>query len=476
MSCSSLPEDLWKKILHFVPYSERLGSCSSVSWTLYRAAAAAATQEVMLSGGSTQRFMGLQQWMLHHGHHITSVQLSASNATLTELPCPNLRSLKLVFTTVQLGASSTQLGVLHRCTRLTKLQVNSCLYTDGQNGLAALSALVCLQHLELHISYNNGAHCQMPSTVFQHLQQLTYIDVLDRQPQFLNTRTLEHISCLVNLQELRIESKVSLSPSTIPGISRLTALHTLSLQDVELDPVCLQDCTQVQSLQLCYLQYDPHVAAAAYSSLTASSKLQKLRVTVVDLPPGIWRHVFPQDRKLPALQEFVVDFNDWDVSLPPPSAVLGTDDISCLVSCCPGLRDVEIDAQPGLGLAGFAKAAALTSLKVGFMQEVDFEPTGSALSKLVSLEQLSIWLVGPITPSDLLCLTALTTLTRLSIDALNAPGFGLADGVDLCLTLVSAMPRRFGVCISLHGVPCSKPWHKWLANWTAAQQLHTHDT
>jgi len=429
----------------------------------------------MLSGCSTQRFMGLQQWMLHHGQHITSVQLSASDGNLTQLPCPNLRNLKLAYMTVQLGASSMQPGVLHSCTRLTKLQLISCRHTDGRNGLVALSALVSLQHLELQISNSNSAHCQMPSTVFQHLQHLTYLLLRECVAPLLTTHSLEHISCLVNLQELRIDSKVLVSPSTTPGISRLTALTTLSLERGQLDPVCLQDCTQLQelvltavtiisadgaagaagaaalhnlvgrlqqlqSLQLFDLQYDWRVAAAAYSILTASSQLQKLVLYVRDLPSGVWRHVFPPDRQLPALQEFVVRFNRWTATGPPPPAALGTDDISCLVSCCPGLRNVDVHVQPDLRLADFAKVTGLTSLAVSRLNAGAFESLGD-LSKLVSFEALSVGLAGPINPCNLLCLTALTRLESLSIDTGTAPEFEGADDVDVYLTLVRAMAR-----------------------------------
>jgi len=447
----------------------------------------------MLTGCSAQRIMGLHQWLLHHGQHITSVQLGVGDATLTRMPCSNLRNLELVYMTVQLGASSTHPGVLHSCRWLTRLKLN-CVQTDGQNGLAALSVLVSLQHLELHISSQHSG--QLSSTVFQHLQQLTYLALRDYMGPLLNTRSLEHISCLVNLQGLLIDSKVLLSPSTIPGISRLTALTTLSLEDVQLDLVCLQDCTQLQelvltavtiisadgaagaaalhtlvgrlgqlqSLQLCDLQYDWHIATAAYSSLTASSKLQKLILIVADLPPGVWRHVFPPDRQLPALQGFALHCTSWITEESPPPAALGTDDISCLISCCPGLRDVDIHMQPGSQLAEFAKAAGLTSLSASPVHAEDFESLRS-LSGLVGLQGLSVGLVGPITPCDLLCLTALTGLTALS-------AFTEAEGtndVDLSLSLVRAMPGPLWGLKSSRGVSSSKHWHKRLASWTAIQ-------
>jgi len=126
MSWSTLSEVFWKHILVHIPLSHRLGSCSKVNKTLYRAAAAA-TQHIELYHGEAvvQRLPGLCQWMLHHGQHLTSLRLSAfgaqSGRTLKQLPCPHLRELGLGSMQVQLCGSSTQPGVLHSCTRLTKL-------------------------------------------------------------------------------------------------------------------------------------------------------------------------------------------------------------------------------------------------------------------------------------------------------------------------------------------------------------------
>jgi len=140
------------------------------------------------------------------------------------------------------------------------------------------------------------------------------------------TESLQHAGCLANLQELSLLfSNVPLSPSTTPVLSGLTTLRKVSLVHASLDPSILQDCTQLQgldlqsvsiisaggaaalhsllggvqqlqSLQLIKLEYDWPVATAAYTSLTASSNLTTLELTVDHLPPGIWQYVFPLDR------------------------------------------------------------------------------------------------------------------------------------------------------------------------------------
>jgi len=461
MPWSTLSEDVWNLIFVHVPLTHRLGSCSRVNWTLYRAAAA--TQQITLYKGKAgvQRLPGLDHWMQQHGRHLTRLQLDALDGALTELPCPNLQELYLGDMRVQLSGSSTQPGLLHSCTRLTKLYLVACKFANGHSSLATLSSLVRLQRLTIMAvvseSTDDGG---MPSTVLQHLTQLTHL-YLDNADQLLNADSLQHVSCLVNLQELHLAySTVPLSPSTTPGLSRLTALRKVRLEDVNLEPSILQDCTQLQgleldrlaiisaggaaalhsllgrlqqlqSLQLVELEYDWPVAAAAYTSLTASSHLQRLKLDIDNLPSGIWPHVFPPDRQLPALQELNLgsygedeDEDDEDEPGPPAAAAAtpGTDDLGCIISCCPGLHTISIDVQPDTNLAELAKASGLTRLSVEGLHAEGFASL-RALSGLVSLQHLSVAPGAPITPQDLLRLTALTGLISLRVDPGIAPQF-----------------------------------------------------
>jgi len=475
MSWSTLSEDIWKCILEYVPLTDRLNSCSVVNKTIYRAAAAATC---VVESCDVHSPAGLCQWMTLHGQHLTSLQLQRLGVKGTQLPCPNLRELDLTFIDVQLGGSSTQPGVLPSCTRLTFLRLNNCYFTstDDQYGssLAALSVVVNLRHLELMDGRDAGGSW-MPSAVLQHLSHLTYLDVYDQAGHMLGTSSLQHASCLTNLQELHIASfggsdrRISLSPSTTPGLSRLTALKKVALQGVSLDATVLEDCTQLQglmlqwvniisaggaaalhsllgclqqlqSLQLHALEYDLPVAAAAYTSLTASSALQQLHLTVDNMPAGVWRYVFPPDRQLPALQELTLDWSGGpvEVPIPPPAAAPGTDDLSSISVCCPGLCSISIFVQPDTQLADLTKVSSLTSLYVSELHEEGFESL-RALSALVSLQELSVDLGGPITPRDLLCLTALRPLTRLCIDRGMAPEFEGADDVTLDIAEVRTM-------------------------------------
>jgi hypothetical protein len=76
-------------------------------------------------------------------------------------------------------------------------------------------------------------------------------------------------------------------------------------------------------------------SAAAFSALTASSKLQSLTITYNALPAGVWPHTFPAG-KLPQLQflELVEPRMASGGSEPPKG--------SLLASCCPGLRHLDV--------------------------------------------------------------------------------------------------------------------------------------
>jgi len=115
---------------------------------------------------------------------------------------------------------------------------------------------------------------------------------------------------------------------------------------------------------------------------------------------------------------------------PAAAATPGNADLSCITRCCPGLHRISIDVQAGAQLAELAKVSGLTCLWVSGLYAEGFASL-RALSGLVSLQELSVYLNGPITPQDLLCLTALTRLTRLLVDPEQAPMFEGADHAEL---------------------------------------------
>lgn len=171
---------------------------------------------------------------------------------------------------------------------------------------------------------------------------------------------------------------------------------------------------------------------------------------------GIWPHVFPPDRQVPALCDLILisnEVDEVDEPIPPAAAAAGTDDISFMIRCCPGLHSISVDVQPDAQLSDLTKASGLTSLSVWGLQPESFESL-RALSGMVSLQELSVNPGGPITPQDLLCLTALVQLTELSIRQGMASEFNGADDVYLELTQVCTMSANLYLLMSVnHHMP-----------------------
>jgi len=475
MSWATLSVDIWTKILQFLP-PDCLGPCSTVSKTLQHAAAAATT-EVFFQQGSAHRLAGLLHWILRYGRHLTSLDLRLPAGTF---PC-----------SVQPGVNKIAC-VLDSCTQLRKLTLFLQSVGSFAGVWAALSTLAELQQLDLAVG---GAQQQpdhrMPSTVLQHLQPLTQLQLCDTTGCLFDTHSLQHISCLTNLQSLRIahHEGVALCSSSTPGINRLTALQGIYLHSVSLDPAILQDCRQLQSLALirvsiindddaaCLLslagrlpqllqveftelEYHWPIAAAAYTSLTASSKLERLAIDIEGLPPGVWQFLFPAGGQWPALQ--CLTSAESEPALPPPAAALGTDDLSRLVGCCPGLQHVAISLQPGAQLAPLAQLSALTCLIAVNADAGAFESFG-ALTGLLTLRALLVNTPEVLVPQSLLRFTAMTGLTALRItSAPEEEGVYDVDLVQVCQTKCLCnpcipIPADSAVGSARHSVPCACP-------------------
>jgi hypothetical protein len=77
--------------------------------------------------------------------------------------------------------------------------------------------------------------------------------------------------------------------------------------------------------------------AAAYSALTASSKLQHLDISWCKLPAGVWQHMFSADRQLPHLRHL----NLSSIRQPLDSGHPGPGQL--IASCCTGLQSLDVD-------------------------------------------------------------------------------------------------------------------------------------
>ena len=100
----------------------------------------------------------------------------------------------------------------------------------------------------------------------------------------------------------------------------------------------LQQLTRLELRSSFYATEDGNTSpAAAVAALTASSKLHHLDLESCTLPAGVWQHVFPAGRQLPALRTLHLS----EIRQPSGGKAPAPDG-SLLVSCCPGLHRLRM--------------------------------------------------------------------------------------------------------------------------------------
>lgn len=188
--------------------------------------------------------------------------------------------------------------------------------------LQPLTALTLLAELRLAACAPTAIH----SSSLSGSRQLTRLEVSGGfgfvfviEPGTLATLTqLQHLGLALE----GIDSSVGPADGAATGVGQLLT----QMQH-------LQQLTHIK-LQLPKESTPP---AAAFSALTASSKLQFLSIARLGMPAGVWQHVFPAGWQLPHLQHLdiahVTDDAGYPVSAPEGSR---------LVSCCPGLQFLDM--------------------------------------------------------------------------------------------------------------------------------------
>ena len=160
-----------------------------------------------------------------------------------------------------------------------------------------------------------------------------------------------------------------------------------------------------------YCQWPP--AGPVYSALAASSSLVSLQVDG-SLPAGVWPYVFCTSHQLPHLTRLAFD-DFWDVEwgLQRDLAwAFGAADLAALVSCCPGLCDIEcMFLTPGPHVSQLRKLTDLTRL--GACSGGDPVRTVKGLAAITQLRHLELFLGEPTCDAPLLPLTRLTELEFL---------------------------------------------------------------
>lgn len=276
-------------------------------------------------------------YLAHHGHHVTSLGISCFDR-LVQLPCANLQELELSHCTLQLGPDSDSPGILAACESLTQLRAANCRMLDWSTGLSALAAVSKLRHLKLD---SLDAWRADTAELLMHVPKLTCLYFGHVTSGGFQNSVLQ-ISRLTDLQSLTLTAfscsdTCSVSPSTAPGFSCLTALTSIHLERCRLDPAILQHSTLphcqsliVKRVRLISDPEGPSAASAmllsciarmaslervslwlkdtqwtddmpAYKGLTASSKLQTLSLHNSGLPGDVWQAMLAADRSCPHL-------------------------------------------------------------------------------------------------------------------------------------------------------------------------------
>lgn len=315
---------------------------------------------------------------------------------------------------------------------------------DGDEALAAaLAQLTGLEHLSLSLAWRSGQlSWDLRSDVLQHLGRLTHLDlslVRLRHPD-PGMPDLQPLQALTRLQHLSLflAAPNAITADVLSGAKRLTylALHT------KFEPAVLEGKTQLQHLELSYgvhtqpvellasvqpLTQLTHLVAhlclsqpwpppAAYASLTASTKLQHLELSHCSLPDGAWQHVFPASRQLPHLHTLHIT-GPWSRAPAQAGAPLDT---ACLVSCCPGLRQLSVHRWQLTGeqLLPLRGLSGLTYLDADCERSSSDQLPGvlEALGQLSGLKQLLLVLTEPSPARLILPLTQLQQLQRLAVN------------------------------------------------------------
>jgi hypothetical protein len=376
-------------------------------------------------------------YLEQHGRHVSSVHLQIQpfefqlyhKFTLRQLPANlQLTSLQLDCMLLQLQQGGGFQGVLRPGLPLKQLRLQSCALLDDDQGLAAawqaLLLLTGLEDLTISCHIHRGEVpfstaeklIAFPTSVLAKLQQLTCLVLSikgtfqgpdDTAPALQPLQGLTRLAALkldcwesysvtanmLSCQLTRLELEASaLQPDALAGKTQLQHLAFLRPGDMfedesEGDAVRrsafvagllsqLQHLTQLTYLDLpnhFHGMMDDNPPAAAFSALTASSKLQYLNISDCRVPEGVWQHVFPTDRQLPQLSTLLMD------SVMQPEGYTVVPPGSRIVSCCPGLQSLDMrclryDAEQMAPLSGLSSLHTL--LLYSLSREKGFEVVG----------------------------------------------------------------------------------------------------
>jgi hypothetical protein len=283
-------------------------------------AAVLALQSITASLPEQEHMDSLLLYLWRHGQKVDSITFQGDEdwndeVKLCQLPqVAQLSSLCLKWMKVQLHPGKGCLGVLAGAPPLKQLRLTNCELIDDEQGLAA--ALMQLPQLE-HLSLEETSCSPSRSSSFrgkvlmssraptlwsprlgsalQHLQQLTYLELVkiqmqdppeDQDPGEGQPR-LQHLQMLTKLADLRITAYEVDEQDVITAIMLAGARHLtrLQLSRCEIEPDALALKPQLQHLQLHLPSRRVFVSAAVAELLLHLKQMQQL--TYLDLKDSL---------------------------------------------------------------------------------------------------------------------------------------------------------------------------------------------
>lgn len=466
---AELTPDLLLNVLgRLTSQRDRLAACALVS-RAWHAAAVAASPEVTLYARSPDKVDALRLYLKHHGANVSKLTLGGSGASeaariTLKRPlagCSQLRELHISSCNVDLATFLS--GLAGSLTRL-EMRCECSTLPAPPSGLAPLSKLTALQHLDCVVP--QGGRARFPAGVLCRLTRLTHIDLqrfsFDKpalrglnllsnlqylrlgpagrwspQDDFagpgkgpLTPEALASVSGLQHLTLLGLAGAPAISSSTVPGLSSMTALKDLSINDCSsFRPAGLLNLmtglthlylhsTVTNTLELLRLLprlqhleylgmwdvfYGSAPTPAHFGALTASSKLQELEMVGALLPAGAFAAMFGGSKRLPGMTRLV--FNTY------PEETLGTPELQAIARCCPALRSLVARGcvMPGTNWGVLAPLQHLNSLTASHVSDAE----AAGLARLVGLDSLR--LVPPDSSISILGVQQLTALRKLSL-------------------------------------------------------------
>jgi hypothetical protein len=319
-------------------------------------------------------------------------------------------------------------GLFSQLTQLTQL----FLYSADVGTFRHFSCLTKLQRLSMR---ELGAECAAGLTALQSFAQLTRLAIT--QADFpISMETVPAIAALTGLRSLQLSlCRMGVDPAVLGPLSQLQELD-ISFSELLGGPagmsVLLAWLPKVQHLT--HLAISGHqwgmqlgglsqqavggrgavlaVPPQAYSAFTASTALQHLELSFMDVPAAAWEHIFPAGRQLPSLTTFCREQDSDSLA----GTLLQSQHISCIARCCCNLQSLQLPSsvQQGACMQPLLQLPNLQELVIdsGVVQSRE---AFAVLLHLTTLTALQLCSDAGLPSSSLQQLTALRQLRFLDV-------------------------------------------------------------